>query len=159
MNLMQTNQPNSTRLCHGLIPSSSSRLGKVAITSSSLKGCLVAWMAWGGYDLELENNLFDKKYINVLTGYHKHTENGTNFWETLTLVQYVTFSWEPPDKYKEGNVISVTASIHCLDLHIERRILRGGGVISSSWFHKRKYKEHWSFCDRRVTRTILGVNQ
>ena len=24
-------------------------------------------------ELELENNLFDKKYINVSTGYYKHT--------------------------------------------------------------------------------------
>ena len=50
--------------------------------------------------LELENNLFDKKYINVSTGYYKHTENDTHCRETLTLVQYVPLSREPPGKYK-----------------------------------------------------------
>ena len=52
------------------------------------------------FELELENNLFDKKYINVSTGYYKHTENDTHCRETLTLVQYVPLSREPPGKYK-----------------------------------------------------------
>ena len=51
-------------------------------------------------ELELENNLFDKKYINVSTGYYKHTENDTHCRETLTLVQDVPLSREPPGKYK-----------------------------------------------------------
>ena len=51
-------------------------------------------------ELELENNLFDKKYINVSTGYYKHTENDTHCRETLTLVQNVPLSREPPGKYK-----------------------------------------------------------
>ena len=33
--------------------------------------------------LELENDLFDKQYINVSTGYYKHTEKGTHRRETL----------------------------------------------------------------------------
>ena len=51
-------------------------------------------------ELEFENNLFDKKYINVSTGYYKNTENDTHCRETLTLVQYVPLSREPPGKYK-----------------------------------------------------------
>ena len=51
-------------------------------------------------ELELEKNLFDKKYINVSTGYYKHTENDTHCRETLTLVQDVPLSREPPGKYK-----------------------------------------------------------
>ena len=51
-------------------------------------------------ELELEKNLFDKKYINVSTGYNKHTENDTHCRETLTLVQDVPLSREPPGKYK-----------------------------------------------------------
>ena len=51
-------------------------------------------------ELELENNLFDKKYINVSTGYYKHTENDTHCRETLILVQDVPLSREPPGKYK-----------------------------------------------------------
>ena len=31
--------------------------------------------------------------------------------------------------------------------------------LSSGWFRRIEYEEHWSFFDRRATRTILGVNQ
>ena len=31
--------------------------------------------------------------------------------------------------------------------------------LSSGWFHRIEYEEHWSFFDRRATRTILEVNQ
>ena len=52
-------------------------------------------------ELELENNLFDKKYINVSTGYYKHTEYDTHCRETtLTLVKYAPLSRKPPGKYK-----------------------------------------------------------
>ena len=73
-------------------------VGVISITTSNLSH--VQSNSNLELELELEKNLFDKKYINVSTGYYKHTENDTHCRETLTLVQDVPLSWEPPGKYK-----------------------------------------------------------
>ena len=125
----------------------------------------VTWVALGHHPFYSNSNS-NSKMIYLTKSTSIYQQDIINI-QKMTLIVGRLLLWYNMYRFRESHPVNTNRQCHNCHIvyplpwlaHWKANFEYILFSLSSGWLHRIEYEEHWSFFDRRATRTILGVNQ